>query len=187
MTFALQKSECCSATSAAQHSENCSAAFVFACGMLQGWALEGWGLGLADLLQNFPDFPIRYSRAAKRGVSNGGVSRSGLVLPFLSFLGLSQFFWDFPPIKSTCEDQSRNGPRHNLDLSRKKWETPPGLETPRFSFSQAIQISGQKLQITDFCRHMATQKNAADWLQIVLGLMRPHMFRKSVMSIKFPP
>ena len=48
MTSALQKSECCSATSAAQHSENCSAAFVFACGMLQGWGLEGWGLGLAD-------------------------------------------------------------------------------------------------------------------------------------------
>ena len=87
------------------------------------------------------------------GVSNGGVSRSGLVLPFLSFfvlfrpflsfLGLSRFFRDFPdllanspgifpicpfrlsrPIKSTYEEQSRKGPRHNLDLSRK-----PGLET----------------------------------------------------------
>ena len=84
------------------------------------------------------------------GVSNGGVSRSGLVLPFLSFLGLSRFFWDFPdllgdgpgifpirrfslsrPIKSTYEEQSRKGPRYNLDLARKKWETP------RFSFSQA--------------------------------------------------
>ena len=81
------------------------------------------------------------------GVSNGGVSRPGLVLPFLSFfvsfLGLSRFFWDFPdllgdgpgifpicpfplsrPIKSTYEEQSRKGPRRNLDLSRKKWETP---------------------------------------------------------------
>ena len=77
------------------------------------------------------------------GVSNGGVPRSGLVLPFLSFLGLSRFFWDFPdllgdgpgiflicplplsrPIKSTYEEQSRKGPRHNLDLSQKKWETP---------------------------------------------------------------
>ena len=48
MTSALQKSQCCSATSAAQHSKNCSATFVFACGMLQGWGLEGWGLGLAD-------------------------------------------------------------------------------------------------------------------------------------------
>ena len=73
------------------------------------------------------------------GVSNGGVFRSGPVLPFLSFLGLSQFFWDFPdllgdgpgifricssplsrPIKSTNEEQSRKGPRRNLDLSRKK-------------------------------------------------------------------
>ena len=77
------------------------------------------------------------------GVSNRGVSRSGLVLPFLSFFVLSRFFRDFSdllgdgpgifpirpfslsqPIKSTCEEQSRKGPRHNLDLSRKKWETP---------------------------------------------------------------
>ena len=35
-----------------------------------------------------------------------------------------------PIIKSTYAEQSRKGPRHNLDLSRKKWETP------RFSFSQ---------------------------------------------------
>ena len=90
------------------------------------------------------------------GVSNGGVSRSGLVLPFLSFivlLGLSRFFRDFPdllgdspvifpirpfslsrPIKSAYEEQSRKGMRHNLDLSRKTGKHP-GLETPRFSFS----------------------------------------------------
>ena len=48
-TSALQKSECCSATSAAQPSKNCSATSVFACGMLQGWGLEGWGLGLAEV------------------------------------------------------------------------------------------------------------------------------------------
>ena len=48
MTSALQKSRCCSAVSAAQHSENCSATSVFACGMLQGWGLEVWGLGLAE-------------------------------------------------------------------------------------------------------------------------------------------
>ena len=48
MTSALQKSQCCRATSAALHSENCSATSVFACGMLQGWGLEGWGLELAD-------------------------------------------------------------------------------------------------------------------------------------------
>ena len=40
------------------------------------------------------------SRAAKRGVSNAGVSRSGLVLPFLSFLGLSRFFPGIFPICS---------------------------------------------------------------------------------------
>ena len=80
------------------------------------------------------------------GVSNGGVSRSGLVLPFSSFfvlfgtfpifLGFSRFARDGPgifpigpfplsrPIKSTYKEQSRKGPRHNPDLSRKKWETP---------------------------------------------------------------
>ena len=51
MTSALQKSTCCSAVSAAQHSKNCSATSVFACGMLQGWGLEGWGLGLPESYQ----------------------------------------------------------------------------------------------------------------------------------------
>ena len=51
--------------------------------------------------------------------------------------GFSRFA-PFPlsrPIKSTYEEQSRKGPRHNLDLSRKSGKHP-GLETPRFSFSQ---------------------------------------------------
>ena len=58
MTSALQKSQCCSAVSAAQHSENCSATSVFAGGMLQGRGLEGWGLGLAE------KFQICFSRRA---------------------------------------------------------------------------------------------------------------------------
>ena len=49
MTCALQNNECCSATSAAQLSQKCSTASVFASGMLLGWGFEGWGLGLADL------------------------------------------------------------------------------------------------------------------------------------------
>ena len=105
---------------------------------------------------------LRYNQGPLNGgVSNGGVSRSGLVLPFLSFLGLSRFFWDFPdlrgngsgifpicpfplsrPIKSSYEEQSRKGPRHNLDLSRKSGKHP-GLETPRFSFSQ-YEMSHEK-------------------------------------------
>ena len=96
------------------------------------------------------------SRAAKRG--GGGFQTGGFpdLDLFLSFFVLFCPFWDFPdfcrdypdllgdgpgifpirpfslsrPIKSTCEEQSRKGPRHNLDLSRKK------LETPRLSFSQ---------------------------------------------------
>ena len=86
------------------------------------------------------------SRAAKRGGFKRGVSRSGLVLPFLSSFVLFCPFWDFPdfsgifpdlrgdgpgifpicqPIKSTYEEQSRKGPRHNLDLSRKKVGNTP--------------------------------------------------------------
>ena len=84
------------------------------------------------------------------GVSNGGVSRSGFVLPFfVLFCPFLSFPGDFPdlrgdgpgiflicpfplsqPIKSTYEEQSRKGPRHNLDLSRKKWETPGFGNTP---------------------------------------------------------
>ena len=101
---------------------------------------------------------MQNSKAAKRGgFQTGGfpdLDLSFLFCPFLSFLGFSRFFWDFPdllgdgpgifpicpfpfsrPIKSTYEDQSRKGPRHNLDLSRKNGKSP-GLETPRFSFSQ---------------------------------------------------
>ena len=81
-----------------------------------------------------------------RAVQTGGLpdlDLSFLFCPFMSFLGLSRFFWDFPDllgdgpgifpicpfplsrlIKSTYEEQSRKGPRHNLDLSRKKRETP---------------------------------------------------------------
>ena len=64
-------------------------------------------------------------------------------LSFLSFLELSRFFPGFSrcvrgfsrfplsrPIDSTYEEQSRKGPRHNLDLSTKKWETR-GLASPK--------------------------------------------------------
>ena len=87
------------------------------------------------------------SRAAKRG----GFKRGGFpIWTCPSFFVLFCPFWDFPdllgdfpdllrdgpgifpicpfplsrPIKSTYEEQSRKGPRHNLDLPRKKWETP---------------------------------------------------------------
>ena len=101
-----------------------------------------------------------YMQRENQGPLNGGVSNGGgggfpiWTCPFLSFLGLSRFFRDLPdllgdgpgifpicpfplsrPVKSTYEEQSRNGPRHNLDLSRKSGKHP-GLETPRLSFSQ---------------------------------------------------
>ena len=84
------------------------------------------------------------SRAAKRGVfKQGGFPDLDLSFLFCSFLDFPDFFRDFPdllrdgpgifpicpfsvsrPIESTYEEQSRKGPRHNLDLCRKKWETP---------------------------------------------------------------
>ena len=77
--------------------------------------------------QTFAILPLQ----VKGRQTGGGGSRSGLVLPFLSFLGLGDGPGIFPicpfslsrPIKSTYEEQSQKGPRHNLDLSR-------------FSFSQ---------------------------------------------------
>ena len=93
-------------------------------------------------------FSLRPEKFSKR-FSFGGGRVGFFLLCFLSFLGLSRFFRDFPdllgdspgifpicpfplsrPISSTNEEQSRKGPRHNPDLSWKKWETP------LFSFSQ---------------------------------------------------
>ena len=99
------------------------------------------------------------SRAAKRG---GFKRESFPIWTCPSFFVLFRPFWDFPdffgifpicpgtlrgfsrfvllplsrPINSAYEEQSRKGLRHNLDLSRKKWETsrfgnPPGLASPK--------------------------------------------------------
>ena len=61
MIAALQKSECCSATSAAQLSESYSATSVFACGMLQGW---GYLFGV------FPVFSEHALVSSKQGLPN---------------------------------------------------------------------------------------------------------------------
>ena len=53
MTSALQKSECCSAVSAAQLSESYSATSVFRLWHVAGVGLEGWGLGLAESTPHF--------------------------------------------------------------------------------------------------------------------------------------
>ena len=93
---------------------------------------------------------------------------SFLFVPFLSFLGLSRFFRDFPdllgdgsgifairpfplsrPIKSTYEEQSRKGPRHDLDLSRKKvgntrvWKHP-GLASLNIWLSLSLSSSAME-------------------------------------------
>ena len=75
------------------------------------------------------------------GVSNGGgFSRSGLALPFLFFPAFLDLLGDGPGIsrfvlflflglliKSTYKEQSRKGPRHNLDLSQKVSGKAPGF------------------------------------------------------------
>ena len=73
------------------------------------------------LFGTFPIFP-GFSRFA-RGWSGDGSGDGPGIRPFF----VSQL------IKSTYEEQSRKGPRHNLDLSRKKWETPRFGNPPRFS------------------------------------------------------
>ena len=98
------------------------------------------------------------------GVSNGGISRSGLVLPFCPF-------WDFPdfpdfpdllgdgpgifPVRpflflGLLRAPTRNSPERVPDTIwtfPEKSGKPPGLETPRFSFSQQkFQNSKEKLQ-----------------------------------------
>ena len=98
--------------------------------------------------------PLLWSTAAKPGFQTGGGSRSGLVLPFLSFLGLSRFSGfsrfargisgGFPDsslflILGLLRAPTRNSPervRNTIWTFPEKSGNPPGLETPRFSFSQ---------------------------------------------------
>ena len=96
---------------------------------------------------------FRNLRAAKQGGFKRGVfliwTCPSFFVLFRPFWDFPDFFWDFPDLlggsprifpicpfplsrpilKSAYEEQSRKGPRHNLDLSRKKWETP-GFGTP---------------------------------------------------------
>ena len=116
------------------------------------------------------------SRAAKRrggGGSNGGVSRSELVLPFLSFFVL---FGTFPGIFPICSGMVRDFPDRPFPLSRpiraptrnspervrdtiwtfpkKRWETPgfgnpPGLASP--STVMRSTFSHDRLQLQLVC------------------------------------
>ena len=104
-----------------------------------------------------------------RGVSNGGFSRSGLVLPFFVlfvlagtfpiFLGFPDLLGDAPGIfpdfrfvlflfLGLFRAPTRNSPERVCDTIwtfPKKSGKPPGLETPRFSFSQfVIRIANRK-------------------------------------------
>ena len=80
------------------------------------------------------------------------------------------------PIKSTYEEQSRKGPRHNLDLSRKSGKHP-ALETPQFSFSQHAKWRcdippppPQKGYLSDICRiPHETRQNGCDTPSAVLS------------------
>ena len=127
------------------------------------FALYQWN---AETLQFFP-------RAAKRG----GFKRGGFpIWTCPSFFVLQDFFRDFPdllgdgpgifpirpfslspPIKSTYQEQSRKGPRHNLDLSRKKMGNPPVWKHPglaSLNFYSAPQKS-QRFFCDFFCDFLA--------------------------------
>ena len=68
------------------------------------------------------------SRPVNGGFQTGGVSRSGLVLPFLSFsvlLGLSRFFWDFPDLLGMVRGFSRFAPFLFLGLLRAPTRNSP--------------------------------------------------------------
>ena len=73
------------------------------------------------------------------GVSNGGASRSGLVLPFcpfLSFLGLSRFFRDFPDLLGDGPGNFPDSSLFSFSAYKEHLRVPeksgkhPGLETP---------------------------------------------------------
>ena len=111
----------------------------------------------------FPQLSCRTSRAAKRGgFQTGGFSDLDLSFLFCPFLGLSRFFWDFPDLLGDSPGISRfvlilflgllraptrNSPKRVRDTI---WTFPeksgkhPGLETPRFSFSQELPRRPQK-------------------------------------------
>ena len=118
------------------------------------WASKQWTRDTTS-----PDLPPppQNQGPLNGGVSNGGASRSGLVLLFCPFLS----FWDFPDfsrIFPICSGMVRGFSRFVLFLflgllrvpTRNSPERvrdtiwtfpqnsgkPPGLETPRFSFSQ---------------------------------------------------
>ena len=66
--------------------------------------------------------------------------RSGIVRGFSRFV-LSLFLGLLTDkLSSTYGEQSRKRPRHNPDLSRKKWETPRLGNSPRFSFSFQVGV-----------------------------------------------
>ena len=123
MTSAVQKSECCSATGAVQHSENCSATSFFACGMLQGWCLEGWGLGLADFAALLPCLAVAF---------RASISRT-------SFCAI---FWGLP--KSTRKNPSKIKVYLNK-LGKSKW----GLSNGGLGCLSSIVYNC--LQLSPFC------------------------------------
>ena len=109
------------------------------------------------------------------GCQTGGfpdLDLSFLFCPFLSFLGLSRFFWDFPDLLGDGPGISRFVPFLFLGLLRAPtrnspervrdtiWTFPeksgkhPGLETPRFSSSQCYQkrqmLLFSKMHVSNF-------------------------------------
>ena len=99
-----------------------------------------------------------------QGPVDGGGSDGG-VLDFFGFPGFSRFFLIFSaafpigpfplsrPIKSTYKEHSRNGPRHNRELSRKKVGNPPVWKTPVYLLSKKKTFHAPKATVCPKLTH----------------------------------
>ena len=103
----------------------------------------------------------RGSRAGRRRCCKQGFSRCELVCSGLSFvipLGLLNFsgifqifsFASFSAYASTYKEHSQRDPRHNQDLSQKKWETHC---SPSLNFLEILRV-----QSPSKIRHMIRRK-----------------------------
>ena len=145
MTSALQKRQCCSAVPAAQRSENCSATSVFACGMLQGWGLEGSGLGLAE---------------RSKGAVRVRVGDSDMIFPYRR--PSPQPHPD--PTQHPVSDpkRTRNGPETDPKQSQTE---PNGAETDRNGAEMGLRSTPRLLKFSDVIHSEACQAMAKNSLK----------------------
>ena len=119
-------------------------------------AAEKQGLGLTFSIEN-----ENFKPRMKISIENENFVRGGMVFFFFSCVRARMNFFDpralsagifpicpyslsrpFNFTKSTYEEQSRKGPRHNPDLSGKKVGNPPVWKLPVYLLSNWSQATG---------------------------------------------